>query len=88
MCIGVVLPNFHKERQWPVEMLKLITLVTVLVKTGVVSLRSLANTQSRPVAICSFRFAISFITFFSVISGMLNLSDGSILDFAKLLKLL
>ncbi len=61
LCIGETLPNVHAERKWPVEMIKLIILVTVLVKTG--SLRSLTDTPSRPVALFSFRFVIRFITF-------------------------
>ncbi len=59
LCIGVTLLNFHEEGKWPVEMLKLIILVTVLVKTCAVRLRSLADTQFRPVALFSFRFVIS-----------------------------
>ncbi len=43
LCMGVTLPNVHEEGKWPVEMLRLIILVTVLVKTGAASLRSLTS---------------------------------------------
>ncbi len=66
LCIVVILPTFHAEGIWQFEMLKLIILVTVLVKTGVASLRSLPDNPSRPVALFSFRFMISFITFSTV----------------------
>ncbi len=49
-----------------------------LVKTGAASLKIFRREYS-----IQTWFAISFITFSSLISGMLNLSDDSCLDIAK-----
>ncbi len=77
LCIGVTLLNFDEKGKWPVEMLRLSLFLTVLVKTGAASLTSSAGYSSIPVALFSLRFPISYITFTSVISGMMqNLLDG------------